>query len=447
MTLLESPDLELTTISSMKYCALAQVDEVCPFINEDSQRIPSAVVSVEENKLRNSTKGIVFNPFHKQVSYQRLETGEIDEETRDIEINQTSVANCEGSVAIPVGTFDVISLNDDEADCESQIVINKPAKTEENDDSSSKSWKTLIIACLSLACAMISGASVGPVFKFMEEEGIRPCLAASWRCQCMALLLFPLAIMESYSNERNRVNWFEVKPNLPYPLIIHVLFSGLAWAGNLLFWINALQFCTTFMAAILSCSHPILLVICMRFLGFQLSWMECIGVMISFSGMITSCLQDFVSKELSTVTGSSSGDGMEGMDSMPMSYMFVGWSLCICASFCEVVVLFNRIATRKYIPLMQYTFATTFIVAICATLVSVIVERKAVEGNSPYLKDHSTEVLIFCRDDNCVFGWLSDKWIDKVLLFGLWVGVFCCAGANYAVRHSPFLSVFYFAYV
>jgi hypothetical protein len=40
---------------------------------------------------------------------------------------------------------------------------------------------------------------------------------------------------------------------------------------------------------------------------------------------------------------------------------------------------------------------------------------------------------MFCLEEHCVFGWMSKEWVWKILVFGLWIGVFCIAGFNYAV--------------
>ena len=42
--------------------------------------------------------------------------------------------------------------------------------------------------------------------------------------------------------ENGTVNWLSKKGDLPYPIIVHVFFSGIAWAGNLLLWVIALSY-------------------------------------------------------------------------------------------------------------------------------------------------------------------------------------------------------------
>jgi drug/metabolite transporter (DMT)-like permease len=81
--------------------------------------------------------------------------------------------------------------------------------------------------------AMMSGASIGPMFKYLENQNISPLMAASWRCQCMLFFLVPLAIIES---KYNPTQWMEIKPGLTYPVIVYILIAGVTWAGNLLSW-------------------------------------------------------------------------------------------------------------------------------------------------------------------------------------------------------------------
>ena len=73
---------------------------------------------------------------------------------------------------------------------------------------------------------------------------------------------------------------------------------------------------------------------------------------------------------------------------------------------------------------IQYTLVTTAVVAVIASIGSVFFEL-------------GTD-RIFCMDDNCLFGWASNKWLVFMLLFGLYVGLICIAGFNYAMQYiSP----------
>ena len=104
-----------------------------------------------------------------------------------------------------------------------------------------KDRKQLIAAVIALILALIGGAAIGPCFKYMEEAGITPFLSASWRCQCMLIFLAPIALIEYQSGKSHPVDWFQVKPGLYFPLIVHVFIAGCLWAGNLMCWNESKQ--------------------------------------------------------------------------------------------------------------------------------------------------------------------------------------------------------------
>jgi hypothetical protein len=118
----------------------------------------------------------------------------------------------------------------------------------------SAEFRNSVLAWVSMCLAVISGSSIGPVFKYMSTHGLHPMQSASWRCQCMLIWLGPLAIIEIVK-ESEPVTWFETRPGLRYPVYIHVIFSGVFWAGNLLTWIVGLQFTTTGSSFFVSCEH------------------------------------------------------------------------------------------------------------------------------------------------------------------------------------------------
>ena len=132
------------------------------------------------------------------------------------------------------------------------------------------------------------------------------------------------------------VQWFHTfSPDLPFPLIVHILYSGLMWSGNLLFWIVALPYTTTFKASIIANTHPILLVLGLLVTGAKVSFGEVVGVLLSFSGILMVSLED---REVRVAE-----KGPE----------WVGFLLCFVSASCEVLVIFNRRKTKKYVPLMQ----------------------------------------------------------------------------------------------
>ena len=103
----------------------------------------------------------------------------------------------------------------------------------------------ILKAWLCLTLAVLSGAAIGPMFKYMNHEHIRPALSASWRCQCMTIFLVPLGIIEATYGSQKRVEWFSKTEDLPYAIWVHIAFAAVAWAVNLLSWIFALQYLST----------------------------------------------------------------------------------------------------------------------------------------------------------------------------------------------------------
>eukprot|EP01039_Chlorochromonas_danica_P003713 gene3713-4062_t len=265
-----------------------------------------------------------------------------------------------------------------------------------------------------MVLAVIASASVGPVFKHMMAEGIPALQAASWRNQTMVLSLLPFALFEAWSKKSNQVDWFGYKPDLPFPVIVHVLVSGLSWSANLLFWIVGLQYVTTFKASVISSSHPVLLVIALRCSGHNISLAEWLGVTISFGGMFLSEYRP----------SSSHAELVE--ETTPFHLQLFGYSLCLLAAAGEVVTILNRIKTRKYVPLLQYTTFTSFVVALCATILAVCLE------GSKFLEDGE-----ICYGPLCLLGWMAPAWRAKMLLFGLWIGAVCITGFNYAMQYIP----------
>jgi drug/metabolite transporter (DMT)-like permease len=405
---LDSSDNPLQTIELNSALSLQSVNFV---ETEENRKEFSSTLSfspvLDGQKSWISEKLDALNIFQRKNDYQLVEAQE-----KDIELNDEEESVTMKSMEI-ISDANVEALNN----TETQITEQK------------QSWRDFLLAWFCMIVAIFAGASIPPVFKYLAKSGIRPCLAASWRCQCMTLILAPMALIESYSDKKYKVDWFAKKPDLPFPVIVHVLFSGLAWGGNLTLWIVGMQYTTAFMASIINSSYPIMLVISLKLTGTLVSGMEMVGVGISVGGMVISCLQDVLENNHEKVEGPPISTGLQLM----------GYLLCLGAAGCDVAILFNRIKTQKYVPLFQYTFATTVTVATMATLASLLLEREGLIY-APLVTDGTTHVEVFCLAQNCVFGWFSHKWFLTILFFGIWIGVFCIAGFNYAVSVSTTFS-------
>ena len=118
----------------------------------------------------------------------------------------------------------------------------------------------VILAWVSMAAAIMAGSLIGPAFKVIHESHINTILAASWRSQCMCIVLLPIAVCEYYYLDKSsRVNWFtNVPPGLDYPIIYYTMIAGVLWSANLLLWVVALNWVSTVHAAIFAGMHPII---------------------------------------------------------------------------------------------------------------------------------------------------------------------------------------------
>lgn len=245
--------------------------------------------------------------------------------------------------------------------------------SEEQSHWCSKELIQQLIAWTSMIMAIISGASVGPVFRYMMIHGVKPLLAASWRGQAMFLVLLPAAVFEAVYKPENRVDWFGFKHDLPYPVIVHVIISGLGWSANLLFWIVGLKFISTYKAAIVATCHPILLVFTMKFHGSPVSFLEWLGVFVSFAGMFFSNCQSLFLPETS-----SNNEESNDLDHISIHWQLFGIFLCFLSAAGEVLVIYNRIKTRQYVPLLQvnpYNFLITSILILFLFLRRLVYHR------------------------------------------------------------------------
>ena len=265
--------------------------------------------------------------------------------------------------------------------------------------------------------AVLAGSAIGPAFKWMEEHNIHELLAASWRCQVMALILIPLAVIEAkFFSSPLWLSW-EKKPDLRYPVFVYVLVAGMAWGINLVLWIVGLEYTTTVRASIFAGMHPLLLVLYMVAIGRKVSWQEWVGVLVSFSGLLFIAFFSSDGLWYRIVGVGSSHRRPTSTDSVQQPW--IGDMLCFFAAVAEVVVIMNRESTKHYVPVIQYTTLTTICVAFMTTF-----------GASFY-----TSAAFFCTNDDCLFGWMSGKWLLVMTIFGFVVGVVCVGGFNYAMQH------------
>jgi len=274
----------------------------------------------------------------------------------------------------------------------------------------SKGLLAMAVAWFCMMLAILSGSAVGPAFKLMAERNVPALLAASWRCQCMCFVLWPLAILEvkffggKDTTVRSSMSWmwtWSASPGMDYPVVAYTLLAGLGWTGNLLCWVSGLMFTTTVRASIFTSVHPVLLIM---YLGMwkksRLSRFECLGTLVAFGGLLLAAL-----------------DVTDGGSNREYEMEAFGDCLCFVGAVSEVVVIVTRSHTGKFVPLMQYTAFTTSIVALCGSLICGVFVGVPVDFSEFGL-----------------FGWLRLEWIGKMFIFAFVVGVLCVAGFNYAMR-------------
>jgi hypothetical protein len=136
-------------------------------------------------------------------------------------------------VEVAVTTDDKAKID---TDIENGGVINFEETQPEEPKVEKHTLGQLVMGWASMFLAVMAGSLIGPMFKYMQNHGVASMLAASWRCQCMSILLIPLAIMERMYSKNASTDWTARKPDLSFPIYMHVLIAGAGWAGNLLFW-------------------------------------------------------------------------------------------------------------------------------------------------------------------------------------------------------------------
>ena len=270
----------------------------------------------------------------------------------------------------------------------------------------------VIVAWFCMFLGICSDATIGPAFKLMKERHIPVILAASWRCQCMVLILIPLVLIEMKTSavrpfsEQFRWIWGEENDEKrPGTARWATFTAGLGWAGNLLFWVVGLQFTTTVKAAIFNGAKPIIMMIYMWvFAKVELSKFEAAGAMVAFGGLLLAML-----------------DQKADESAHEMRMEVLGYLLCLLSGASEVVCILSRQRTIGVVPLIQFTAATTLVIAVISSVLAIT------------QLDSS-----FTVSDNGLFGWAADEWRVRMFVFAFLVGVVCGIGFNYAQLHlSP----------
>ena len=302
-------------------------------------------------------------------------------------------------------------------------------------------WK-LVVAWIALITAVIVGAAIGPAFKMLDKYHIEPMLAASWRSQCMLFALAPFALIEWFqskfrrpivcSSSESRISlhrstgssqnnarhdtidsqnkpWFTLSPphgtGLAFPLWVYVLLGGLSWSSNLIFWSESLRWTSTVKASITVGTHPIILVLFFAANRMPVHALEWTGVLLAFCGLSLAVLDTDAEAE-----------------AFGMKKELLGLGMCLLSAVGQTFAIINWSKISDHVPVMRYTVCTTFIVGLVSSIASISFM------GSEFSFDLS----------NGIFGWISTRWLVKIIIFSFGMGVAYIAGTNFAMKHiSP----------
>ena len=109
-----------------------------------------------------------------------------------------------------------------------------------------------------------------------------------------------------------------------------------------------LKYVTAFKVSLIVSCCPMMLVIIMWFLGTPVSWLEVIGVCVTFGGMVLSCMNSM----------DKSGKIVE-----TEWQEILGYLLCFFSAVFELLPIFNR-QTIKYVPLWQVWYVSCHVTPI-----------------------------------------------------------------------------------
>jgi drug/metabolite transporter (DMT)-like permease len=205
---------------------------------------------------------------------------------------------------------------------------------------SASGLRDAMISWIAMFFATLSGAAIGPIFKYLNSEGIPPTLAACWRTTAICVFMIPLAVGEVLVSKDNRVDWLSTKVGHHHSVIVYVIIAGLSWAINLISWVVGLKYTSAFKASIFASLHPLILCFYFKYNGIDLSLMEWLGVIVSFVGVFISGLQQLWSPEENSAPYG------------PLWETF-GLGMCFLAAVMQVSVVLNRAIIKPHVPIWQ----------------------------------------------------------------------------------------------
>jgi drug/metabolite transporter (DMT)-like permease len=186
---------------------------------------------------------------------------------------------------------------------------------------------------------MLLTVCIGPMFKYMEQHGVRPCLAVSWRCQCMCIFLIPILIYQHRNNAIPRISWLGRHEDLKYPFIVYIIVDCFAWSANVITWCFGVKYTTTVRASLFANTHPLMLVVVMYLTGHNVHFMEWFGVFVIMTGIFYSF-----------------GSQLHNGSNSELPSTWYGDSLCLVSAFADMLLVLIRSKTTKHMTTLQVCF-------------------------------------------------------------------------------------------
>ena len=247
---------------------------------------------------------------------------------------------------------------------------------------------------LVLGVAICGVSSAGAIFTHVDE--IPPLLRASWRLQLTALLLFPLAVWQATTVER------DIQLKLIEPSTLKILFaSGIFLALHFGFWVTSLDYTSLTHSLLFVTAHPLVILIGMFFFVRKPNRLETIGGIAAFGGAAISLLD----------AGDVQGD---------RSVTFFGDQLAFFgAVFVVGYIVCGRIL-REWMPLFLYAFPVTLLGGLVLIPASMLLE--------PSFADYGA------------FGYIGHQTLVWFVLLAFIAGILGHTGLNYCLKYvSPLL--------
>ncbi len=244
-------------------------------------------------------------------------------------------------------------------------------------------WTILIIALFAVS-------SAGTILQSMEE--IPPFLRASWRMQGTALLLLPLFIYQ-FININYDFNLKDIKLLILSSFFLALHFGAWVWSLDNTSLVHSLLFVTM---------HPIIVVVTMPFLGYNVNKGHIIGASIGVLGAFITFGDITESGEVTLI-----GDIAAFLGAVTVvGYIFIG----------------RYFRYDKNMPVFIYAFPVTMGAGVWLALGAIYFESISVNSSIPEFG---------------LFGWADSSWLIWIAYLSVGPGLMGHTGINTVLKWIP----------